>query len=151
MTDKLKIYLNTLHQLIEKEKETNIAISAGSVGWHIEHTYLVAIKVINAVIHSDTSAFNKTFNIKRIIFLTLKKIPRGKAKAPKEVQSKGATTSEIHQIHDKVIEKITLLKNATANQFFTHPFLGNLNKKQTIRFLEIHTKHHLKIINDILL
>lgn len=27
---------------------------------------------------------------------------------------------------------------------------GMLNKKQTVRFLEIHTNHHLKIIRDIL-
>jgi hypothetical protein len=42
------------------------------------------------------------------------------------------------------------LEKAEKNQFFPHPFLGNLNKKQTIHFLSIHTLHHLKIINDIL-
>ena len=27
---------------------------------------------------------------------------------------------------------------------------GMLNKQQTLRFLEMHTKHHLKIVDDIL-
>jgi len=33
---------------------------------------------------------------------------------------------------------------------FKHPLFGRLNLKQTRFFLIIHTKHHLKIIEDIL-
>ena len=47
-------------------------------------------------------------------------------------------------------QAITYLKDCEANQYFMHPFFGQLNKKQTIKFLEIHTEHHLKIIRDIL-
>ncbi len=36
------------------------------------------------------------------------------------------------------------------NVYFNHHVFGMLTKKQTLRFLEIHTKYHLKIVNDIL-
>lgn len=36
-----------------------------------------------------------------------------------------------------------------ANKFFEHPYFGKLKLKQTITFLEIHTNHHLEIIQDI--
>ena len=36
------------------------------------------------------------------------------------------------------------------NIFFDHHIFGMLNKQETLRFLEIHTNHHLKIVNDIL-
>jgi hypothetical protein len=47
-------------------------------------------------------------------------------------------------------QAITYLKDCEENQYFMHPFFGQLNKKQTIKFLAIHTEHHLKIIRDIL-
>ena len=42
------------------------------------------------------------------------------------------------------------LKSVSNDHYFEHPYLGKLKKKDTIRFLEIHTNHHLKIIDDIL-
>ena len=43
-----------------------------------------------------------------------------------------------------------MIKKAHHNAYFRHLIFGNLNKKRTIRFLQIHTAHHLKIIQDIL-
>jgi hypothetical protein len=150
MTKKLIAYINELEQYITNIELSNNAISTGNVGWHIEHTYLATIKIISAVLKSDATQFNQRFNFKRSVILFTKKIPRGRGKAPKEVQAQGATTLEMKQMHIKTLEKIAALENAVAKQYFPHPYFGNLHKKQTIRFLEIHTNHHLKIIKDIL-
>ena len=42
------------------------------------------------------------------------------------------------------------LENISKDHYFEHPFFGKIKRKETIRFLEIHTNHHLKIIDDIL-
>jgi Protein of unknown function (DUF1569) len=150
VTKKLKAYIKELEQYVANAETTNISISTGSVGWHVEHSFLVIIKIISAVINSDATQFNQRFNFVRSIIFFTKKMPRGKAKAPKGVQAQGATIIELQQMLIKTIEKIAALENATTKQYFQHPYFGNLNKKQTIRFLEIHTNHHLKIIKDIL-
>jgi hypothetical protein len=35
-------------------------------------------------------------------------------------------------------------------QYFHHPFFGHLKLNKTIKFLEIHTNHHLQIIHEII-
>jgi hypothetical protein len=82
--------------------------------------------------------------------LATKKIPRGKAKAPKVVVPKeGVTIANLEQHLAKARDAIKALEFVSKNHFFKHPYFGNLKKKQTILFLEIHTQHHLKIILDI--
>jgi hypothetical protein len=39
----------------------------------------------------------------------------------------------------------------SKDHFFEHPYFGKLKLKETIRFLEIHTTHHLSIIEDIVI
>ena len=45
---------------------------------------------------------------------------------------------------------IPQLGGVTNKATFKHPYFGILTKRQSIRFIEVHTKHHLKIIRDIL-
>jgi len=50
----------------------------------------------------------------------------------------------------KACQNIEHIISANKNAHFNHFIFGALNKNRTIRFLEIHTNHHLKIIKDIL-
>lgn len=77
--------------------------------------------------------------------------PRGKAKAPRQVLPEG----EI--ILNDLIDQLALAKKNLAgfnsldqNNYFEHPYFNQLNKIQAKRLLEVHTKHHLKIIKDIM-
>ena len=79
------------------------------------------------------------------------KIPRGKAKAPKVViPTHVATHEELKAKLQAAKNNILKLNSFSENSFFKHPFFQDLNVKQTEKFLLIHTKHHLKIIEDIL-
>jgi hypothetical protein len=42
------------------------------------------------------------------------------------------------------------IEKLDAYAFFKHPLFGNVNKKRALRFLMVHTQHHLKIIKTIL-
>jgi hypothetical protein len=80
-----------------------------------------------------------------------KTIPRGKAQAPKVViPSEEITVDSLKESLKNTYQAIAYLKDCQENQYFMHPFFGQLNKKQTIQFLAIHTQHHLKIVRDIM-
>jgi hypothetical protein len=84
--------------------------------------------------------------------LATKKIPRGKAKAPKIVAPKADINKDELQLHlNRTRETIKALELVSKDHFFEHPYFGKLKLKETIRFLEIHTQHHLDIIRDIIM
>jgi hypothetical protein len=140
-----------LANYIADYNQSNQAISEVSVGWHIEHSLLVIKQITATVAQSDPKLYKSKFNVKRFVVFLTKTIPRGKAKAPKVViPSEEITFDLLQESLKNTYQAITYLKDCEANQYFMHPFFGQLNKKQTIKFLAIHTEHHLKIIRDIL-
>jgi len=136
---------------IPKYNQSKTAISEAAVGWHIEHCLLVIKQITSTVAQSEPKLYKYKFNMSRFFIFLSKTIPRGKAKAPKVViPSDNITADSLQESLTNTYQAITYLKDCEANQYFIHPFFGQLNKKQTIKFLEIHTEHHLKIIRDIL-
>ncbi|WP_324069651.1 MAG: hypothetical protein RSE15_03765 [Flavobacterium sp.] len=144
--------LNQLESDISSFDKVNLAVSSGSVGWHIEHSLKTIDQIVTACKNSNPSNYQWRFNFNRFLILTIaKKIPRGKAKAPKIVRPEGEISSETLGLSlSKVKENLMDWKDLDKNTHFPHPFFGILNKKETANFLALHTKHHLMIIDDIL-
>ena len=144
--------LNQLESDISSFDKVNLAVSSGSVGWHIEHSLKTIDQIVTACKNSNPSNYEWRFNFNRFLILTIaKKIPRGKAKAPKIVRPEGEISSETLGLSlSKVKENLMDWKDLDKNTHFPHPFFGILNKKETEIFLALHTKHHLMIIDDIL-
>lgn len=126
-------------------------ISKSNVAWHIDHSLKVIIAITESLKKSNPSNYQWKFNFKRQLVYTLGFIPRGKGKAPKAVQSFDDITKETIELQLKeasiALEEIQQLD---GNSYFQHPYFGSLNLKPTLKFLNIHTQHHLKIIDDIL-
>ena len=142
--------LNELESNISNFEKHNEKVSTSTVGWQIDHCLLVINGIVSQLQNSNPSSFKPNFNFKRVLVFTLKKIPRGKAKAPKSVQPKDEIT--LNDLLEKLeIAKIKIndLPKLNPKSHFKHPYFGVLNLKQTILFLEIHTFHHLKIVRDI--
>jgi D-serine dehydratase len=140
-----------LANYIADHNQSNQAISEVAVGWHLEHSLLVIKQITATVAQSEPKLYKSKFNVKRFVVFLTKIIPRGKAKAPKVVIPADEITIETLQESLKnTYQAIAYLKDCQEHQYFMHPFFGQLNKKQTIKFLAIHTEHHLKIIRDIL-
>ena len=86
----------------------------------------------------------------RLLVFQLNKFPRGKAKAPNIVIPIQTGKTDFDLLFSKTRSIIEELKNTLPNQYFIHPIFGMLNKKHTFIMLDIHTKHHILIIKDIL-
>jgi hypothetical protein len=147
---KLRKQLDELESFIPQLEVRNDAISASTVGWQIEHDLLVISSVIEGVKRSDPTKYKWRFKPLKYVILWRGVIPRGKVGAPKLV-TPGEITQETLQAHvDLCRERVGELEKVEAGNYFTHPFFGDLKKKETFRFLYVHTEHHLKIIREIL-
>ena len=144
----LLIQLET--KIIHYEKLTP-SVSQSSVGWHIDHTLLATNRIIIALAQSKPEQYGWKFNLTRLFVFTINKIPRGKAKAPKAVQPQGKTSPEqLYANLETAKKKVETLNNLHSKNYFEHPYFGKLHLKSSIKFLEIHTQHHLYIIDDII-
>ena len=147
----LQSLINELELRVAESDRSDSRISVSNVGWHIEHSLLVLNGITDALRRSNPADFKRSFNFIRIMVFTFGKIPRGKGKAPGSVMPKEIINQAILLNHKKKKKiKIRDIEKLESDRFFKHPFFGDLKLTQTIKFLHIHTKHHLNIINDIL-
>jgi hypothetical protein len=149
--NKLNSILNQLESQVPFFNETNPTISSVNVGWHIEHSCLVIIKIVETIQQADPLKYKPTFSFKKQLVFLMGKFPRGKAKAPNAVLPTDSITSESLFIKIQAARTaINELNNCSKNKYFSHPIFGQLNVTSTLPFFCIHTNHHLSIIKDIL-
>ena len=150
-SEKIKQYINTLETHIANHETNNPKVSKATIGWQIDHSLKVINNVSKALQSSDPSEYKKNFSFLGKVFFILGTFPRGKARAPKHVKPPEVILKKdlISQV-EEAKANVKTIKDLNANAFFKHPLFGNVNKKRVNRFLEIHTNHHLKVINDIL-
>ena len=136
---------------IPQRNQENILVSKATVGWQLDHTLKVFNAVSLALKNSNPKDYKRQFNYWRSLLFPLGYIPRGKVKAPKIVLPPEVITKEDLKAQLQTAKNfLDVLKTLPNNAYFRHFIFGMLSKKQTFRFLEMHTKHHLKIIRDIL-
>jgi hypothetical protein len=149
--NKLDNLLNQLEANVSHHETLNQKVSEATIGWHIEHSLLVINGITNRLIKSNPNDYTWKFSFIRIVLMTTKKFPRGKGKAPEVVQPKGNIDKNSLLTHILLTRnKINELNTLPKDKYFEHHFFGKLKLKQAINFLEIHTKHHLDIIADII-
>lgn len=146
----LKPSLDKLYGFLPQANRLNASVSSVNVGWHIEHSLLVITKIIESVVNSDPDKYEWKLDLKRSFVFLFGKFPRGKAKAPEIVIPKQNEQPNYDTLFANTKAAIKNLESAKTNQYFTHPIFGKLNKHHTFVMLDIHTKHHLKIIEDII-
>ncbi|MGV9003636.1 DUF1569 domain-containing protein [Flavobacterium sp.] len=148
---KLELLAQSLEIKIPFYETVNAKVSSASVGWHIDHSLKVLNGVLVALKESHPEEYHWKFNKTRMIIYTFGFFPRGKVKAPKSVQCYETVTLDNLKTQFEILKsELLTVKSLDKNANFNHPIFGQLNLQQTIYFLQLHTKHHLKIINDIL-
>ncbi|WP_309640849.1 hypothetical protein [Flavobacterium sp.] len=147
----LNTLLNDLESKIEYSDCINIHVSQREVSWHMAHSLKVVGNIIKALQNSNPEEYHWQFNRNRSFVYILNHIPRGKGKAPKSVlPADDITIIQLQQELNTVRQLVLELEHLNPKSNFKHPYFGQLNLKQTKKFLDIHTKHHLKIIDDII-
>lgn len=142
--------ISSLESKVKLHQKINASVSNSTVGWQIEHSLITIYKVVNVLKNSNPNDYKWKFNKYKLLITLLGFFPRGKAKAPKIVlPDENITEETLNNSLEKVKKALYDWDALNKNAHFPHPFFGNLNKKSTMWFLNMHTNHHLKIINDI--
>ncbi len=149
--NRLIALINELESKIPQNEKLNTAVSQASVGWHIQHSLLVALQIIQAVERSNPENYRWKFNLNKTLIYILNKIPRGKARAPESVVPKETMDAEKMKKNFELLRsRLDVFNTLHFNNYFKHPYFGDLNVRSTIKMLKLHTKHHIGIINDII-
>lgn len=147
---KLQNLISQLESKIPFYEKSNPSVSNSTIGWQIEHSLKTIYQIIQVVKNSNPEDYQWKFNKNKVLISIIGFIPRGKAKAPKVVQPDDTISEELLLSSlQKVKSLLQEWDSFNKNAHFPHPYFGKLNKKSTEWFLNLHTKHHLKIINDI--
>jgi len=149
--DKIEIQLQKIESLLSKIDVTNEKVSKASLGWHLEHLLLILNSSLKGLTITNPKDYNPKFSLKKFVFLNFGMIPRGKIRAPKQfIPLEVPTQESILKLINLAKTRLEAVKNVPEKSFITHPFLGDFDKKTTLRFLWLHSNHHLKIVDDIL-
>ncbi|SDG61101.1 DUF1569 domain-containing protein [Epilithonimonas hungarica] len=147
----LEKLLQKIELLLPEINKEKLEISKTSVGWHLEHSLLIINGSLKGLTMTNPDNYKPKFSIKKFVFLNFGMIPRGKIKSPKQfVPLETPTKESAEKLLNLAKDRLEAVKNLPSRSYITHPFLGDLNKKTTLKFLSLHTNHHLKIIDDIL-
>jgi hypothetical protein len=142
--------LQKIESYLPYRDSINPDVSQVSVAWHLDHMLITMNKIYVRLYKSDASKYRNKFNFGRTMMFTRNKIPRGRAESPKVVRPKSLELDTIQAHLDKAKLNLKIYDSLPKKAYFTHPFLGMMNRRQTRKFLKIHTQHHLKIVKDIL-
>ena len=149
--DFLQEELSRLEAYFEKRNIKNNSISQADVAWHLDHSLKTVNRITEQLQQSDPKAFHPKFSIQRLIVHTTGRIPRGVAQSPQSVRPPELITLDSLKTQlEQARQNLSIIAQLDENAFFDHPVFHHLDRDQTRRFLVIHTKHHLKIITDIL-
>ena len=143
--------LSELESYFPQLEKINSEITHSNVGWQIDHALRVLRAISKELEDSNPAKFKGKFSFAKFFVMTTKYIPRGKSKVPRILQNdKEITKESINDFLDRTKLQVNKINSLDKNSFFPHPIFGHMNKDEAIRFIEIHTEHHLKIIRDML-
>ena len=140
--------LTTLTDFAERRAD---AVSAWSVGTHIQHLSLAMSGISKALLASSSPMPPPRFSVPKFFVLLFGRIPRGRGRAPKvTIPEKESSKEEILVALAAARQGMEAAQSVPFDRWFQHPMFGPLTKDQTLRFVEIHNRHHLAIIKEIL-
>ena len=133
------------------------AVSEWSVGLHVEHLWKAEHGILGWIERAldDPEAFPAGGGPSRTGMAVLVSgwIPRGRAKAP-ERSLPDTVGDDLADRLDTLADSLETLHPRLTElhacpSTYEHPLLGHFTPAQWLRFLDVHHRHHEKIIRDI--
>ncbi|MEM9836905.1 MAG: DUF1569 domain-containing protein [Bacteroidota bacterium] len=151
LSKKMDVYLQEIEDLVPLRDSLNESVSKVDVAWHLDHALKVVNKLYESLESSRPEAYKYQFSLIRTLAFAWGDFPRGIAKSPTAVlPPKEIQTPELYAQLERARKNMERFRKLPKNSYYSHFIFKNINRKRTIRFLEVHTRHHLKIIRDIL-
>lgn len=144
---RIKVFRTT----ISSTGSTAPDVSEWSVGMHVQHSCMVTIGVCKFLAESAPPAPRSRFSLPRTIVFATGRIPRGRGKSPAAVlPDQDVLEEELERLLDESERRLAEARTLDSNAWFAHPVFGTLARDKALRFIEIHNRHHQRIIADIL-
>ncbi|HYF49618.1 MAG TPA: DinB family protein [Planctomycetota bacterium] len=150
--------LNELATLPDAELlRVNERVSKWSVALQLEHIGIVNTRVLDVVIPGALKDLPEhragRTHPAAYVMLWFNWIPRGR-KAPDVVAPKSVPLTEVRALLQKYSASLSgveqqLIEIERCRGCFKHPILGPFTAAQWLRFTEVHTHHHMKLVNEI--
>jgi hypothetical protein len=127
-------------------------ISNWSPAEHLDHTLKVALSIVNRLTKPEPVEGSISFLGRVVLFVN--RIPRGRGKSPAKLHGSRETPLVLETALAKLETRLAALAAADIDAARTpavpHPRFGGLTPQEALRFMAIHTDHHLKIVDEIL-
>ena len=149
--DFLEKELNVIESYFSQREVTNKAVSQADVAWHLDHILKTINRISKDLISSDPDGFTPRFNVQRVMIHTTGIIPRGVAQSPPGTVPPDVILPDSLRLQlARARENLNSISALEEGAYFAHPVFDHLDRDQARRFIQIHTRHHLKIIREIL-
>lgn len=161
--DRLRYFYDVTTALLDRSDDELFTVVPEVSGWspaqHLDHTWQANGKSLMAAAYAaedKKTVEDGALNDAGRSILAGEAIPRGQMAAPEHVSPPhGLDRNRLRQTLARsqkalasVSDAMGVLPESTGR--ISHPALGALTAAQWLRFVRIHSDHHLDIINDIL-
>ncbi|QJD96756.1 DinB family protein [Mucilaginibacter robiniae] len=158
----IKIALDNYRSRLDEVTEEQFTETPPIGGWSLAEVYSHILQAdLGSTIAAEKCCLKtgvhtrKGLNWKGKLVFLLNRFPPGKRKAPAAIAnltqkiSKEEARNLIVRLRKRVDSIMPMLHNAPQDVKISHPGLGMLDARQWLKFLRIHTEHHIKQLDRI--
>ncbi|HAA13393.1 MAG TPA: hypothetical protein DCE41_17545 [Cytophagales bacterium] len=149
-TDRLADLLDEVEFQLQNRDLQSSLVSEADVAWHLDHLLKVYVNLHGTLSKSNPAAYQRKANFTRGVVFATGVIPRGRAQAPASVRPPdNISTQAIQEQLAQARGLLTEFEKLDPKANYDHAVFGPLRRNQVVKFIAIHTHHHLKIVEDI--
>jgi hypothetical protein len=142
--------LQELEDLIPHAAKSAPAVSKRGVDWHLDHSLKIIASISTVLKKSNPADFKPRFSFWKWVILGTGYIPKGRSRSPKPFnQLESIDPASLLPLLEKAKLATQDLEKLPKNAYFEHPFFGHIAQKDAIKFINIHSWHHIKIAKEI--